>query len=261
MRVSIALVLSVIATCSSARNISISPANPTALEMIQVTTEVYLDCEQMGFAGFEPGPSGRSDMVIGFSRDTDGSPCNQPTIVTFTIGAVPPGAYRVRSKVGSIESTPPSYDGSVEFLVTNAPAAPLREDNLPTEDLSGIWTATTEPFTGFAFINSGGTGAQGRTSRVTGLWYDYSGTQATWTVLLLDGGNASYTGQVVRSVPTGTGPGRTVAFTSLGNATLSRIGSSTRWRLAGTIDGRAVDLTLERFGYTRSAWTLPVITR
>lgn len=242
-----------------ARTIRIIPANPTAMEFVQVQIATIASCERVGFYGFQTGQQ-QGDIVIGVGRDGSGLQCDDlDANATLTIGAFPPGAYRIRTLVGSVDSTPPSYDGELSFVVTAGPTSPAPRDDRPIEDLSGIWVAPAEAFTGFAFINSGGVNAQGRANRVTGLWYDYTATTPTWTVLLLDGAGNSYSGQVTRAIPTGAGAARTVAFTPVGNATLTRISDGDTWRLAGTVDGRPIDLTLNRFRYVSAAWPGRVI--
>lgn len=245
----------VVAATANARPYSVSPSNPVALELVHLQASLN-SCERL--RGVEAADGG---FRIDIQALASGLPCDDLGTQTFTLGAFPPGTYRITTRITCNDCSPPVFDepGATTITVSPAPASNSPGGDRPDEDLSGIWTAASEPYTGFAFIASGGVDAQGRrTGGITGLWYDYSGTQPTWTVLLLAGGGEfGGTGQIVRAVPTGTGASRTVAFVPVGTATLSS-GIMTNLerprRLTGSIDGRAFDLMLERFRWTRSAW-------
>lgn len=190
--------LAVLATPAEARNYRVSPANPVALELVHVETSVN-GCERV--RGVEAVDGG---FRVNIQTPTTGLPCDDLYVTTLTLGAFPPGTYRLTTRVTCNDCSPPVFDEPQVTTITVTPAAASSTpgDDIPSVDLSGIWTTASEPFTGFAFIASGGVDTQGRrTGGITGLWYDYSGTQPTWTVLLLN--NSS--GPIVRAVPTGTG--------------------------------------------------------
>lgn len=235
-----------------AREIRVTPANPTALEFVQVSVDLSV-CERMRFSAIAPGEGNRNEISLLILRDDFSTQCDATIRVPFTIGAFPPGFYRVRTVT---DGDPPFIDAGTEFRVTAGPTAGGASANLPQTDLSGIWTAASEPFTGFAFIHSSAVTGQARVDRVTGLWFDYSNSTATWTELLLDSAGTpnNYAGQIVRAVPTGTGASRSIALVPIGTASLTRLGDSDDWRLAGTLEGRAFDLPLQRFRYTRAAF-------
>lgn len=251
--------LALVPGMAPARGLSILPTNPTALEYVQVYVNVIASCEDVRFEGFSAGNGNQGTITLFVDRIASGLQCDDVDSFSFTLGAFPPGTYRLQTVVAG-SGLPRTVDGEVDFTVTPGTTTAIRRDR-PQEDVSGVWTSVAEPFTGFTFINSGAflqaPDGVARANRVTGLWYDYSGTTPTWTTLLLDSvGNPNiYSGQVTRAVPTGVGPERTVAFTTVGTATLRR-SSPTTWRIDGTIDGRTFNLPLERFRYTRAAWPL-----
>lgn len=241
---------------AQSRGLSIAPANPTALEFVQVTVDVIASCEDVRFRGFGAGDGNQGTITLFVDRFAGGVQCDDGDRFTLTLGAFPPGTYRLQTVVGNTVS-PPVVDGQLDFVVTPGTTTAIPRDR-PQEDLSGVWVTAAEPFTGFTFINSGAfvqfPDGVGRANRVTGLWYDYSGGTPTWTTLLLDSVNNPdiYSGQVTRAVPAGVGPERTVTFTAVGTATLRRNG--TGWRIDGSIDGRTFNFPLERFRHTRVAW-------
>jgi hypothetical protein len=251
VRIPIVIVaLALCAPTAGARQYSVSPANPTALELVHLQANIN-GCERI--RGVEATNGG---FRINIDARDVGTPCDDLGVTSFTLGAFPPGTYSLSTRVTCNDCSPPVFDEPPVTTVTVSPAPapnnPLLDS--PVVDLSGIWTARGEPYTGFAFIASGGVDAQGNlTTGLTGLWYDYSGAQPTWTILLLGGSS----GQIVRAVPTGTGANRTVELVPVGTATLSdnvMTSLETPRRLTGTIDGRAFDLTLDRFRWTRAAW-------
>ncbi|HET7843528.1 MAG TPA: hypothetical protein VFL14_05215 [Xanthomonadales bacterium] len=242
--------LALSATVTAARQYEVSPASPVALELVHLQA-ILNGCERL--RGVEPIDGG---FRVNIQARTTGMQCDDLTPFSFTLGAFPPGTYRITTRITCNDCSPPVFDEPPDTTITVAPApassAPL--DDIPVQDLSGVWTAASEPYTGFTFIASAGLDAQGRRNgRITGLWYDYSGTQPTWSVILLDGP----TGPIMRAVPSGTGANRTVTFVPVGTATLASNAMrplATPWRLTGTIDGRPFDLMLERFRWTRYAW-------
>lgn len=251
IRILIACACMVAATTVGARNLAISPANPTAMEFVHLRTSINGECETVqGIDTVEGG------FRVVFKLTELGIRCDTIEELDITLGAFPPGTYRISTRVNCISCSPPFFDEPQTLTFTVAPgvASAIPGDDRPQSDLSGLWTTPNDAFTGFAFVHSGGIGAQGRrNSRVTGLWYDYSGTQPTWSLLLLDDG----AGQVVRAAPTGSGASRTIALVPIGTATLTRGPASNPnhpLRLVGTIDGRSFDLPLERFRWTRAAW-------
>lgn len=237
---------------SAARSLTINPSNPVALEYVHLTTTIR-NCERVLFV--EPNLGGFS---VWFDQGPSGQQftCDEVLPLTLTLGAFTPGEYVIRTVITGPDFTPPIVEPeTATILVRPAPSSTIPGDDTPESELSGIWTTPAEPFTGFAFVHSAGPPTQaGRSNGITGLWYDYSGAQATWTMLLLGGGYSNYGGQIVRPVPTGTGSARTIMLTPVGTATLSSDMSGMNWRLRGTIDQRAFDFPLERFRWTHAAW-------
>ena len=245
--------LALFAMQASARTYSVSPANPVALELVHLQVGLN-SCE--GVRGVEAIDGG---FRINIQTPTTGLPCDDLGFTSFTLGAFPPGTYRLTTRITCIDCTPSVFDepGVTTFTVTAATASTAPFDDRPSVDLSGIWTTPSEPFTGFTFMQARGFDAQGRPdSSLTGIWYDYSGTQPTWTLLLSGQGSS----QVFRAVPSGTGTNRTIALVAVGTARIvsrAPMGGFENWHLVGTIDGREFDYPLERFRWTRAAWPAP----
>lgn len=238
---------------TSARTYQVLPANPTAMEFVELRSDLGGECERL--RNVEPVAGG---FRVNITLLSLGLRCDEilPGALDFTLGAFAPGTYRVTTRINCIDCSPPTFDEPTftTFTVSPGVASPVAGDDYTQVDLSGIWTTPSQAFTGFAFVHSDGLGANGRTARVTGLWYDYgSAGQPTWSLLLLDGTPFRLAGQVVRAVPTGTGANRTIALTTIGSATLA-LDAAGSYRLQGSVDQRGFDLTLERFRWTRSAW-------
>ena len=242
--------LAVFATSAGARNYTVSPATPTAMEFVQLRSFIG-GCERL--RGVEVVDGG---FRINIEALTTGLTCDEVLPLTLTLGAFAPGFYRVTTRISCNICSPPVFDEPQQssFTVSAGVASTVAGDDRPQSELSGIWTSPSEPFTGFAFIHSDGVGATGRSARVTGLWYDYGATgQVAWTLLLLDGTPFRLTGQVVRALPTGTGTSRTIVLSPVGNATLV-LAPSGGYRLSGNVEQRVFDFPIERFRWVRAAW-------
>jgi hypothetical protein len=238
---------------AGARSFTISPSSPTAMEFVHLYTTIGGECERV--RGVEPVEGG---FRIVFDRYDLGLRCDEVLTFALTLGGFAPGTYRISSRVYCNGCAPAVYDDprTLTFTVLPAAASAAPGDDVPQADLSGIWTTPSEAYTGFAFVHSGSVGAQGRELRVTGFWYDYSGSQATWSMLLLDGSRSRLAGTVVRAVPSGTGASRTIALAPAGNATLERDAAG-NWRLSGNVEQRSFDFPVERFRWARAAWPGP----
>ena len=249
-RLAFALLLAV-AMNAGARGVSTAPTSPAAMEF--VTSQLSLtSCERV--VGVLPVAGG---FRIAIDSELPGPRCDALGVIDITLGAFPPGTYRVSTAV-TFPGTPPTSfeDGSTTFVVSPGVTSTTAGDDITQADLSGIWTTPNEPYTGFALIHSDGMGTMGRRGRVTGLWYDYSGTQPTWTLLLLDGSQFIFTGSVVQPVATGTGATRTITQPAVGTARLDVDGNG-NVRLRGNVEQRAFDFPLERFRWPRAAWPAP----
>jgi hypothetical protein len=238
-----------LAPAAMARPLAIAPANPTALEFVHLRTTLS-NCEQV--LGVEP-TNGGLRVVIRVRGS--GATCGSTAPLDLTLGAFPPGTYRLQTRLVGDDFSPPFDEpDTITFTVSTGPSSTAPGDDLPSIDLSGVWTTPSEPYTGFFFIEAGALDAQGRRrGSFTGIWYDYSGAQATWTLLLSGLG----TSQIFRPIPTGTGANRTVTFAPVGTARIvsrAGMGGPESWYLRGTIDGRDFDYPLERFRWTRAAW-------
>lgn len=253
-RTMLAILLALLpAAASQARRYEVFPANPTAMEYVRLRTSVIAECERL--RSVEPVTGGfRVNITLlslGLRCDTviaDG--------LDFTLGAFAPGTYRVTTRYNCIDCSPPTWDDPevTTFTVSPGVASPVPGDDYTQLDLSGIWTTPREAFTGFAFIHSDGLGANGRTARVTGLWYDYgAGGQTTWSLLLLDGTPNRLAGRVMRAVPSGTGAARTITLSVIGEAELVRTGTDA-YTLDGVVNERGFNFPIERFRWTRAAW-------
>lgn len=233
------------ASTVDARSITISPTAPVALEFVHATVSLS-SCERV--AGVEPTEGGFQVLI---DSELPGPRCDALGSRDLTLGAFPPGTYAITTIVRFPGRPPTIEDGSATITVSASVASTFPGDDLPRVDLSGIWTTPSEPYTGFAFIESETPPVNGfHSSTITGIWYDFreNGQQA-WTLLLFD----STGGRIVRPLATGSGATRTIAQPVVGTATLA-IAPNNGLRLRGTIDGRAFDLPLERFRWTRAAW-------
>lgn len=241
------------ATGAHARRYEVYPANPTAMEFVQLRSDFGGECSRL--RNVEPITGG---FRVNITLLGLGLRCDEiiPNGLNFTLGAFAPGTYRVVTRINCNDCSPAIFDDPevTTFTVSPGVASNVAGDDYTQLDLSGIWTTPSEAFTGFAFIHSDGLGESGRTARVTGLWYDYGGNgQTTWSLLLLDGTPNRMTGRVMRAVPNGSGASRTIGLSPIGDATLVRTGTDA-YRLGGVVDARGFDFPIERFRWTRAAW-------
>lgn len=228
-----------------ARLLTVTPTAPVALEFVHATIGLS-SCERV--AGVEPTEGG---FQIRIDSELPGPACDALGTRDLTLGAFPPGTYAITTIVSFPGRPPTVEDGSATITVTASVASTFPGDDLPRVDLSGIWTTPSEPYTGFAFIQSEAPPVNGfHSSTITGIWYDFRESgELGWTLLLFD----STGGRIVRPVATGQGATRTIAQPVVGTASLA-LAPNDGLRLRGTIDGRAFDLPLERFRWTRAAW-------
>ena len=236
------------------RELTLDPSDPVALELVHLRIQRDT-CEAI--LGVEP-MNGGLRVRVRFNDDNP-SVCDADEVVRITLGGFTPGSYRVEVLQSFSSGRPPVVSGTAQFVVQPGPASTVLNDDVPTEDLSGIWVSETEPWTGMFIVNSMAAPAEGEPLRraATIFWFDYDPSGApTWYVLLNNGSQ----GNVTRYTATGTGSARVVTPTTVGTIT-----SISGWfgprRVRLTVDGRERDFVIDRFRWTRPAWPSPPLAQ
>jgi hypothetical protein len=245
---------------SVGRLLDIEPLEPVALEPVEAHFELESGCEWIsGFRVIEGG------FRIELARDESIDPfvCDGIVLGSVTIGAFPPGSYRV--ELASPEDEGGAVLGTAEFHVR--PGFPDFPASKPAAlpDQSGFWTSPNEePRTGISIIQSRIPGVPGVTppiDAIAGIWYRYNddGSPAwLWVDATSSGiGSSSYTGTVTRYDVTNVGAPpwqRVVAGTSVGTIAVSFGGLDQPAHVTAVIDGETIEFSLQRFRWLRSAW-------
>ena len=235
-------------TGPATRMIRFEPANPTALESVTAVIDLNV-CDAV--AGFRMG--NRALEIV--ATHVDGW-CDYDIPRDVAIGSFPPGEYLVRvvRPEGAVLS---------EKSLVVGPGRGNPPNFAYARDLSGVWAnPDEEPGTAIVFFNSADRLPDGtQRNGLTGIWYRYDANgQPVWYLLELNADAvfwSTYTGNVRRY--TATNPGefaftQTIAGTSIGTVTIDEEPMSGLPRLRGTVDGRAVDVSLRPFRWTRNAW-------
>src|SRR5689334_2312091 len=124
-RLAVAILAFLLSPCAQARTLSISPANPTALELVHATVSVIASCEDVSFRRFETNDGKQGTIALTITRFANGVQCDDGDQVTLTLGAFPPGAYRLQTVLSFVDASPPVVDGALDFVVTPGPASDL----------------------------------------------------------------------------------------------------------------------------------------
>jgi hypothetical protein len=229
------------------------------MEPVEAHFDISHTCEWVtGFRAIEGG------FRIELASDLISSPfsCDGILQTSVTIGAFPPGSYRVEL------ARPQNEGGTVmatrEFQVLpDIPAYPASRPT-PLPDYSGFYLSPEEPRTGMTIIQARipeVPGVTPPTESIAGIWYRYNddGTPAWLWVDATAGLNFfnTYTGTVTRFDTTNvSAPAwqRQVAGTPVGTITINFQGLDQPARVSAVINGETIEISLQRFRWLRSAW-------
>jgi hypothetical protein len=234
------------------------PVDPIALEPVQLFVSLIEFCERVD--GVVPVNGGFRVVV----RSTDFGPqCDVLGGQYVTIGAFAPGRYRIEvGRYGDDGAWFPTTYGTGTLEVRGAlTASTLERRPTPASDLSGVWfsplDAKSTGLTIFHARTPPPTPSGDGRDAITAIWYTYDeGRAPRWYIIVAE--PQDFTGQFTGSVLSFSDATSPPSSRVVGNATLSFDFGATTGILRATVEGRTVELEIERFRWPIRAWPIRV---